>query len=436
MTPVLAFEEMRLELQLLPALLIFLIPFVPKKNHFVIRCAASIVCLSLAALLYFPIFHSKADPDHIILLGLWYPSFVLVGVLFAKFCFFINWCDSIFITISAFAAQNICYVVIHLFVVRYLSPGLHQHLLFYVFISTLFCAILYAFIYRTFAKHLSECEGHLFEDNWKNICFYLFVFALMLTTLMHYQHLFESYSEEFLQTSCFMGITFSIFLLTVEYGMFRSRTIYKENAKLEQYLHNSENHYEMSKESIAIINRKCHDLKHQLKVLSQISNAEREEYIKEAQKDIIFYQQMVHSDSDVINTILAEKGLVCSEHQIHLSCSVDNVNLSFFRVADLYTILGNAIDNAIEYVEDFPSEEMRVINFRISQKKQFLNIQVNNPYEGVPVENGMLPHTTKHDETSHGFGLKSIKYLTEKYHGWMELSTSDGVFTLQLTFPL
>ena len=32
----------------------------------------------------------------------------------------------------------------------------------------------------------------------------------------------------------------------------------------------------------------------------------------------------------------------------------------------------------------------------------------------------------------HGFGLRSIRYLAQKYGGHMELSDADGLFTLQI----
>ena len=48
-------------------------------------------------------------------------------------------------------------------------------------------------------------------------------------------------------------------------------------------------YYELSKEHIAIINRKCHDLKHQLKALAAAADSQRAEYIKETQESIEFY---------------------------------------------------------------------------------------------------------------------------------------------------
>lgn len=44
--------------------------------------------------------------------------------------------------------------------------------------------------------------------------------------------------------------------------------------------------------------------------------------------------------------------------------------------------------------------------------------------------------TTKADKSSHGFGLKSIRYLAQKYGGTMFATVRDHVFILQVTLPI
>lgn len=435
MSPVLIYEELRFPAELLSAMLLFLLPFSKKKPRFISRAVMGFCFFTLLSLLYFPVFQDKMAPRFLMAQGPWYFFFAVYPVFYAKLCFEIGWCDALFLSISAFATQNIVYVVLHEFLARSLFPGLREHLILYILLSILLCALVYAVVYRVFARHLARCQKRLFQDSGQNALFYIFLFLLMIFCLFYYQNLFENYETAYSRTAWMMGFSFNIFLLTIQYSLFRTRSFATENELLEQMLRNNEHYYDMAREHIAIINRKCHDLKHQLKVLSQVSEEERQAYIAEAQKSIIFYQQLVHSENDVINTILAEKGLFCEEHDIDLSCAVDDVNLDFIRISDLYAILGNAIDNAIEYVEQFDEPKMRVINFRISHTKQFLSIQVNNPYLGPALPDGQLPKSSKPDDAYHGFGLKSIRYLAEKYHGGMEISTSDHMFTLQIVMP-
>ena len=436
-TPVLALEELRFPIEILSAALVFLVPFAEPKENCRWRAALAFCGFAALSLLYFPIFLDKDHPRLWAFQGVWYFLFAICPLFFAKACFRIGWCDALFLNISAFAMQNIVYVFVNQFLARNQFPALREHLSLYVLVSAAVCLLVYGLAYRLFAQHLSRCGNHLFDDAPKDLLLYCALFALTIVCLFYFQSLFENTEGISARTSWLPGMMYSIFLLTIQYSMFRMKSYSSENAVLEQMLRSSERYYEMSKENIAIINRKCHDMKHQLKILSMVSDEERQQYIDEARENLAFYQQLVHSENPVINTILAEKGLFCEERGIALSCAVDDVDMGFIKVTDLYAMLGNALDNAIEYVGGLEEAELQVISFRISESRGFLNIQVVNPYRGPGLSPGELPESSHTEETGyHGYGLKSIRYLAQKYGGGMEISTADGLFTLQITMPL
>ena len=121
---------------------------------------------------------------------------------------------------------------------------------------------------------------------------------------------------------------------------------------------------------------------------------------------------------------------------IRLACSLGHLELDFLSLPDLYTLLGNAIDNAVEGVRNLPDPEKRVVQLSIQTSGGFVSIQTNNYYAGeLTLENG-LPRTTKRDPAGHGYGLKSIRYLARKYGGSMSVSARDGVFVLQIMLPV
>ncbi len=436
MTPVHFFEEMRLPLELSGALLIYILPFGKKKDHFLMRVCTVILFAAVFSLLYFPIFGAKDAPRFYYGIAFWYPLVALTSVALAKVCFEIGWCDTLLLSVQAFVTQNLVYVILHEIIAVSLFPQLREHLLLYILSSVLISALLYVPLYLIFRKPLTMAGPALFKDTLSAILFYALLFVLTVACIFYYQSIFSITQKGALGGSLLIEFTFCVFVLIIQYSLIRSRSLSVQNEVLEQALRDSGRYYEMSKETVAIINRKCHDFKHQLKVLSMVSEEERNQYIKEAMDNILFYQHLVHSSNPVINTILAEKGLFCEEKDILLSCSVDDVPLDFISVTDLYAILGNAIDNAIECVSAYTDAEQRVINFSISQRRGFVSIQINNPYYGKALSAQSLPVSTKGDTANHGFGLRSIKYLTEKYQGHMELSTDDELFTLQLVIPL
>lgn len=194
--------------------------------------------------------------------------------------------------------------------------------------------------------------------------------------------------------------------------------------------------YEMSKESIDIINRKCHDLKHQVAALKHIRDPERRsEVIDSLQSSVMIYDAVMETGNEILDTVLTEKSLICGKHDITLSCIVDGKQLSFIAPVDLYTLVGNALDNAVEAVLSMPPAE-RLIRFRVQEKAGLVFLHIENPYSGALELRDGLPVIRKTDTKNHGFGLKSIRDIGEKYHGMLTLKPENGQFILTLAFPL
>lgn len=106
--------------------------------------------------------------------------------------------------------------------------------------------------------------------------------------------------------------------------------------------------YTVSQETIDIINRKCHDLKHQIRTLQTMQESpERDAYFAEAERAIMIYDTRIDTGNKALNTVLMEKGLYCQSHDIQLTCMPSGDSLDFMQVADIYALFGNALDNAI-----------------------------------------------------------------------------------------
>lgn len=436
MSPVYAFEEMRLPMELLASALIFLLPFAEKKPRFGLRAVLGYMAAVLLALLFFPIFLDKEAPRFETLSVFWYALIALSAMAYGKLCFHIGWCDALFFDISAFLTQNIVYCLYHCFFARVLFEKIRECLPLYI-LGTVFVAVSILIpIYFIFRKPLRSCNGKLLDDSRYILYGLVGMFLAMIVCLFFYQGAFAFRISIFDRMAWLSGIVLCIFFLLVQYSVIRAIIRTRETAVLENMLRGSERYYELTKEHIAIINRKCHDLKHQLKALERATDGERTEYIKEARDSVMFYRHLVYTDNEALNTILAEKGLFCQERNIDFRCAVDDVDLSFIRLPDLYALLGNAIDNAIEYVQSQEDPDMRMISLRIDQKDLFVGIQVVNPYTGSILSSDELPKTNKLNPQDHGFGLKSIRYLAEKYNGAMEYSTIGNQFTLQILIPL
>lgn len=192
--------------------------------------------------------------------------------------------------------------------------------------------------------------------------------------------------------------------------------------------------YKVTKEMIDIINIKCHDLKHQLMAL-QGSGGVDPEYLAKLSESISIYSAVTATGNDALDTVLTDKSLLCSKNNIQLTYIASGKDIDFLSASDVYSLFGNALDNAIEYVMGLP-EEKRVIKLFVGRRDAFIRVTVSNYFEGPPprLVDG-LPQTTKGDTAYHGYGMKSIKQITEHYGGNMTVVVEGKMFTLSILFP-
>lgn len=124
------------------------------------------------------------------------------------------------------------------------------------------------------------------------------------------------------------------------------------------------------------------------------------------------------------------------KNQIEITCMADGRGMEFIHAVDLYTILGNAVDNAIESVLLVSDPDKKVISISIWTKGRLLLMQIENYFENDELKfvNG-LPQTTKNGE-GHGYGMKSMKKCVEKYKGEMDVTAGDHLFRLTIFIPV
>ena len=77
----------------------------------------------------------------------------------------------------------------------------------------------------------------------------------------------------------------------------------------------------------------------------------------------------------------------------------------------------------------------KLISLSVKQTGGLISINEHNYYSGeLDFESG-LPLTTKQNKQYHGYGMKSIKNIVEKYGGEITVTAHGGVFNLNIIFP-
>ena len=83
---------------------------------------------------------------------------------------------------------------------------------------------------------------------------------------------------------------------------------------------------------------------------------------------------------------------------------------------DLAALVANALDNAIEGIQRSGDVD-RTIQMSIASVSDYVSVLVENPASG-PINKDFS--TTKPDRGDHGFGLKQIRTIAQKYNGDVE----------------
>ena len=207
----------------------------------------------------------------------------------------------------------------------------------------------------------------------------------------------------------------------------------KEVDALRYMLNLQKEQYQIGKTVIETINLKAHDLKHQLIALD--GRIDSEEYAKLRQA-VDVYDATFKTGNSAINLILTTKTILCESKGITFTCHGDGTLFSFMSESDTYSLFGNIIDNAIEASEKLLDKKSATISLNFRADGGLVLLECSNYFQDPPtVVNGVF-RSTKGDDANHGFGMTSIRHITDSYHGYVNYAIEGNVFIIRLAFPL
>lgn len=437
-TPLRAFEEIRFAVELMSAELLFAFPACKKADYFWLKSIVGFlagIALSFGYFLVLWLLELCAAGQIAINLtvGIWYIFFTSCTLLYLRLSFKLPLSEVIFRGIAAYALQHIEYVLVNEMFALGLWPELRDTLWLYVLISAASCAALYWLAYVLLHEKFYRIERVMVGSSAKSSVFYFLLLTVLISSAMMEQYLFRYAANG--SANYIAGITdimCCLLVLALQYCLCYINKLDLENGIIEQLFYENQEQYDSFKDTVELINAKCHNLKHQIAALKNMPSEARDSAIGEIENAVKIYDLSFHTKNEVLNTILTEKSMFCEKNKIRLTYVGDGAELDFISTIDLCTLFGNAIDNAIECVSQYPDEEQRVISVTIHKQGKFVAIQMNNCFYGkLKIKDG-LPVTSKKDVRYHGFGMKSIRKIAEKYSGTMLVSTDNNIFTLQI----
>lgn len=182
------------------------------------------------------------------------------------------------------------------------------------------------------------------------------------------------------------------------------------------------------------MNKIRHDMKNHLQCISSLLDDKEYEkadsYVADMIKNKLDFEfKQISTGNRVVDAISNAKLTQCKNENILTIVKADSIDTSIDN-ADLCSLIGNIFDNAIEACRKV--EKNKEIHFEINQKKGYINIIMKNSVQGSVIETNPEFKTTKKNKNIHGYGIRSVKGIVEKYNGMMELFEQDGFFIVDI----
>lgn len=395
------------------------VPWSRRRGRFPLRAALG-TALLLALLNFVP---SSVPPPWRLLL------YTVLLVLLIWACFDCNIVHAVFSVTCAYAVQHITskltYMVIQLLLI-YGSPRTETAFLLLLLSNVLVCLPIFLGFTRRFLR-----EGQLMFDRTKTVIYsgLFLVVAVYLSFLLenNLDRTADTYLTSYLALNAFC-VLFAAAVLSMEFSDCSIKRLENENMILEQLLENDKQRYEQAKKSMEQINIRYHDLKQQY---TRAPDGERGKLEAEMKALKLCY----YTGNKALDIVLTQKASLCEDAGVQLVCSADGSCLSGMTHYHIYSLLGNAIDNAIECLAKVDDAAKKVISLTLSRRGDMAVICIENYTPGPPVLRDGVLVTTKQDASGHGYGVKSIKNIAELYGGTADYFVEDGIFYLLVTLP-
>lgn len=223
--------------------------------------------------------------------------------------------------------------------------------------------------------------------------------------------------------------------LTLMFNIFETGRYKRELALMEQFDRKRREQYEVSRQSIEVINLKCHDLKKMLDSGLKARGVMTDEEVTKLKEQISIYDSIIATGNDALDLVLTEKSLYCENNGIKLTVMADGQNLGFLTDMDIYSLFGNILDNAVEAVMKVEREK-RIITLNVKRASGILSVHEENYFDGRLNYSGRDIDTVKTDKYNHGFGLMSIRRVAEKFGGGVTVCADGEIFKLDAVIPV
>lgn len=212
-----------------------------------------------------------------------------------------------------------------------------------------------------------------------------------------------------------------------------------QNLDMEKQINEMRYEYEKQKElakEVQKVQKQIRTLKHDMKnhtmvILGYLEEGKAEkakEYAGEILNKLNKMYTYVNVGNSLLNYILNNKLSKAKESGCEIKAEIENLSFSYMESVDFSALLNNLLDNAMEGAL---SSQNKKVEIQIVTQKGFDVITIKNSIDDSVLEKNVELRTTK-TEPGHGFGIKQIKDIVEKYNGMIDIHEKENMFVVSI----
>lgn len=196
-----------------------------------------------------------------------------------------------------------------------------------------------------------------------------------------------------------------------------------EQAQIKKDYEIAEHHYAMQQEyydQLRVQQEETRALWHDISKYLRAAQVDSTNLaLTEVQEMLDSISCVVDVNNRIVSVILNEYFQIAKNSDITIEIDVQVPPELFVTAADLYVLIGNTLDNAIEACTELPVEQ-RKIELKLKKHNNILFYEVSNPYSEK--------HLRRVRGNYHGFGLRNVSKCVEKYNGKLDVVKDNGFF--------
>ena len=182
--------------------------------------------------------------------------------------------------------------------------------------------------------------------------------------------------------------------------------------------------------------RIVHDIHNHMIVMKELIEKDNigdlKNYIDEVDEEFTEITYIVRTKNRILDIILNQKIQTARDNDIQFTIECSDLPKLKMMDLEICTLFGNLIDNALDACQEM--KEQSFIDFKTKVQDNMLFIKIKNSIAEVPrMKDGELV-TTKEEKELHGYGMKSVKRIVNKYEGVISYNVQADYFEVIVSF--